>query len=499
MFNFNTWNTIGGHCRAGSAMQVFAYKTNDSLTDIFTDGYFNDLRGKVRKADLMFVHREDVDGQNPTDLIIRISLAPIEGNIKISNAVSDDWSDDGTSLKPLIDGRHVDTGSGNLITNEGTFKSIDASKIVHTDAEKKLVSIDINSAYNKNFSNAIPAVDTAIGDAGDATTVSRANHAHPKTLATTLVKGQIELATNAETQAGTDAERAITPLALSSRSTTTTRTGIAELATQAEAEAGADNERITTPLGVKQFAEANLGLKRVETQNNVGDPNNDIDFKIGRMWNHDRTKIIDFPTLLTKYGDTTFAEGTNQGGLADGVSWGANTWRHKFIIMKADGTKDAFIDDNKDATHIPAGFIYWRYVGSSERDVSANIKPFLQIGKLIIWKNFVIDFNAAVSNTARTIATLSTPPDCKTIVQLFGYILNTIGDATLFTAIAQPDVACDPVNGIHNESSIASENRGLNLRVPVDINSQIGIRAFGAGQTAKIGVFLYKNFLGEVE
>ena len=66
--------------------------------------------------------------------------------------------------------------------------------------------------------------------------------------ATTAVPGIIELATDAETQSGTDTTRAITPSNLSSRTATETRTGIAELATQAETNAGTDDVTIVTPL-----------------------------------------------------------------------------------------------------------------------------------------------------------------------------------------------------------------------------------------------------------
>jgi hypothetical protein len=66
--------------------------------------------------------------------------------------------------------------------------------------------------------------------------------------ATTLVPGIIEIATDAETQAGTDTTRAVTPSSLSSRTATETRSGIAEIANQAEANAGVDDTRIITPL-----------------------------------------------------------------------------------------------------------------------------------------------------------------------------------------------------------------------------------------------------------
>ena len=56
--------------------------------------------------------------------------------------------------------------------------------------------------------------------------------------ATDTQSGLVELATNAETQAGTDSSRAVTPAGLASRTATTSRTGIVELATNAEAQIG---------------------------------------------------------------------------------------------------------------------------------------------------------------------------------------------------------------------------------------------------------------------
>ncbi len=69
--------------------------------------------------------------------------------------------------------------------------------------------------------------------------------------ATATARGIVELATNAETQAGADAERAVTPAGLSSRTATVDRTGIVELATVTEARAGADTERAVTPAGLR--------------------------------------------------------------------------------------------------------------------------------------------------------------------------------------------------------------------------------------------------------
>ena len=57
-------------------------------------------------------------------------------------------------------------------------------------------------------------------------------------VATTSVAGIVELATDDETQTGSDSQRAVTPAGLTSRRTTTGRTGLIQLATQSEVSSG---------------------------------------------------------------------------------------------------------------------------------------------------------------------------------------------------------------------------------------------------------------------
>jgi hypothetical protein len=77
--------------------------------------------------------------------------------------------------------------------------------------------------------------------------------------ATTTVLGLVYLATNAETQTGTDSNKAVTPASLSSRTATETRTGIAEIATQSETDTGTDDARIVTPLKLKTLLDNRTG------------------------------------------------------------------------------------------------------------------------------------------------------------------------------------------------------------------------------------------------
>ncbi len=74
--------------------------------------------------------------------------------------------------------------------------------------------------------------------------------------ASTTERGIVELATDAETQAGTDTERAVTPASLSSRKATTGRTGLVRRATEAQADTGTNTSRYMTPALVKRRIDA---------------------------------------------------------------------------------------------------------------------------------------------------------------------------------------------------------------------------------------------------
>lgn len=79
--------------------------------------------------------------------------------------------------------------------------------------------------------------------------------------ASSTVKGIVELATDAETNTGTDTVRAITPSNLSARTATETRAGLAEIATVLEAQGFTDDLRFLTSLKLNNaFQGANQSL-----------------------------------------------------------------------------------------------------------------------------------------------------------------------------------------------------------------------------------------------
>jgi hypothetical protein len=73
-------------------------------------------------------------------------------------------------------------------------------------------------------------------------------------IATDARAGIVELADNTETQNGTDTTRAVTPASLASRTATTSRAGIVELADNTETQAGASSNLAVTPASLASAA-----------------------------------------------------------------------------------------------------------------------------------------------------------------------------------------------------------------------------------------------------
>lgn len=140
--------------------------------------------------------------------------------------------------------------------------------------------------------------------------------------ATETVKGVAEIATQAETDAGEDDERIVTPLKLATTladafgaivSATESVEGVAEIATQAEASAGEDDDRIVTPL--KLAGVLAPVLQQIADEANAratgdGDLSDDIDAEQAARQNADASLESDITSLERKR--------VNAGGIATG-------------------------------------------------------------------------------------------------------------------------------------------------------------------------------------
>ncbi|ENM2376677.1 hypothetical protein AB6T86_000241 [Shigella sonnei] len=114
---------------------------------------------------------------------------------------------------------------------------------------------------------------------------SQAGYSHAVVTPETLHKktstdgriGLIEIATQAETNAGTDYTRAVTPKTLNDRKATEGLSGIAEIATQVEFDTGTDDTRISTPLKIKTHFDSS---DRTSVNSDSGL------IEEGTLWNH---------------------------------------------------------------------------------------------------------------------------------------------------------------------------------------------------------------------
>ena len=111
--------------------------------------------------------------------------------------------------------------------------------------------------------------------------------------------GIAEIATQAETDDGTDDEKIVTPKKLAARTATESRKGVAEIATQAETNAGTDDEKIVTPKKLATFWSAGIEKQIVdidstgETEITLNTPMPNTDYIIvGSMHNDGGANFI---------------------------------------------------------------------------------------------------------------------------------------------------------------------------------------------------------------
>lgn len=159
---------------------------------------------------------------------------------------------------------YIDTNVGNLGNIEGGWDASSGSFPVGSApvAGTKAGDYWYVTVAGTTDGEAFNIGDMIVAKVNSASTSSKADWIRlevNRDQATTTVLGLVYLATNAETQTGTDANKAVTPASLSSRTATETRTGIAEIATDAELTAGTDDTRIVTPLKLKTYLDNRTG------------------------------------------------------------------------------------------------------------------------------------------------------------------------------------------------------------------------------------------------
>lgn len=143
---------------------------------------------------------------------------------------------------------------------------------------------------------------------------------------------------------------------------------------------------------------------------NGTDANNDIDFGAGFCIDSTRTYGLRTTATMVKQLDAAWAAGTAAGGLFSGTKANSTVY-HCFRIRKdSDGSIDHGFDTSVTAANIPAGYTYFRRLGSIYTDSSGNIVGFVNAGDDFILKVGVTDISVTAPGTTAQTATLTSVP-----------------------------------------------------------------------------------------
>jgi hypothetical protein len=113
-------------------------------------------------------------------------------------------------------------------------------------------------------------------------------------------------------------------------------------------------------------------------ENNGGSPLDTLDINIGRCRSSDNTSDLVLSALMTKYANTAWNQGTNEGGL-DAGSIGANQTWHVYVISNS-SIVDVIFSQNGISPTLPSGYNLYRRIGSFTTNASAQVRQFSQIG-----------------------------------------------------------------------------------------------------------------------
>lgn len=207
--------------------------------------------------------------------------------------------------------------------------------------------------------------------------------------------------------AGTGSSARSVISAASDASASTTQAGIIEIATTAETTAGTDETRAITPatLSVAVGGGVGIALPRAYfadlTLSNGTDTDHDIDITAGQCRDSANSANIDITSALTKQIDASWVAGTNQGGLSSSLTLSASTVYYLHAIIVG-GSSDVGFDTSDVAANLVTDHsaTAYRLIGQVVTDGSSNIVngQFMQVTRG--GKTYTFAEQATTSGTA---------------------------------------------------------------------------------------------------
>ena len=216
-------------------------------------------------------------------------------------------------------------------------------------------------------------------------------------------------------------------------------------------------------------------LSGLELSNGT-DADHDINISAGECRGIDDDEDITL-AAFTKQIDASWAAGTNQGGLASGVSLANNTWYFVFAI-KVGGAADVGFD-----TSVTGGTLVSahsatavRRIGCIKTDGSANILGFHQNGDQFEWDVYLQDVNASNPGTSAVTATITTPLGLKVRADLYGSMRDTSPSLGKHAVVFSPHLSTHPAESAQVSTETDGEISNYQTTVLTNTSSQVKYR-----------------------
>lgn len=273
---------------------------------------------------------------------------------------------------------------------------------------------------------------------------------------------------------------------------TTTSAGVVELATLAETLAGTSSSLVPT---VDNLYFPPGFINGFQLANDTSDATNDAVTGIGACRDSTGQYNIILASHLIKRLDAAWAVGDGNGGLDTG-SKANSTWYAVYVIKRLDtGVVDVLYSTNITTPTLPTNYTIFRRIGFIRTDGSGVIRPFKnKLGGQFLWVTPVSTTYATPGATA-VLRTLEVPSGLV-IKAMVNVVLDLPAGAGQRVSITDPDTTdIDPNNDSANISLYvpASAMGGAYLEVSTNTSAQVRSRVSNG---AVAGTDLTLNTIG---
>jgi len=273
-------------------------------------------------------------------------------------------------------------------------------------------------------------------------------------------------------------------------------TASSKIATQAEANAGTRSDVAITPKTM--IAAVPRGYIYGLKLSNDTDTDHDIAVAVGVAADSGGDLKLDLSSVMTKQIDASWASGDDAGGLSSSLTVANTTWYNVFLVTIA-GAVDVLFDTSATCANGVAdhSVTSYRRIGSVLTDGSANILPGEWNGDDFEFDTVISEYSGAVATT-RQLLTVSVPSTTRAKL-----ILAAHDDADGSVQVwIRPTHGTDVVPGATNaqlqwSAGGADGSASTEVNVWADGSSQVAWRGNDSGDNVRITVLGYKDLRGQ--